>query len=120
GSTARPSIPCLRRGLVEPRPLVSSPRLDCTRGVPEGLDAFGRFLERHPEWRRKITYLLAVVPSRERVAEYARLKRAIDERVGRINSRYSTIAWSPIRSMYRQLDFVVLVALYRERDVRNG
>jgi len=57
------------------------------------------------------------VPSRERVAEYARLKRAIDERVGRINSRYSTIAWSPIRYVYRQLDFDELVALYRESDV---
>src|SRR2546426_5096796 len=45
------------------------------------------------------------------------LKRAIDERVGRINSRYSTIVWSPIRYVYRQLDFDELIALYRVSDV---
>src|SRR5437016_3022290 len=97
GPSAGRSIARLRKGLEPSKLLFSISRLDYTKGIPEGLDAFGRFLERHPEWRRKITYLLAVVPSRERVAEYARLKRAIDERVGRINSRYSTIAWSPIQ-----------------------
>ncbi|TMA00139.1 MAG: hypothetical protein E6J97_04575 [Methanobacteriota archaeon] len=117
GPSAGRSIARLRKGLEPSKLLFSISRLDYTKGIPEGLDAFGRFLERHPEWRRKITYLLAVVPSRERVAEYARLKRAIDERVGRINSRYSTIAWSPIRYVYRQLDFDELIALYRVSDV---
>src|SRR2546428_56665 len=117
GPSAGRSIARLRKGLEPSKLLFSISRLDYTKGIPEGLDAFGRFLELHPEWRRKITYLLAVVPSRERVAEYARLKRAIDERVGRINSRYSTIAWSPIRYVYRQLDFDELIALYRVSDV---
>ncbi len=117
GPAAGRSIARLRKGLEPSKLLFSISRLDYTKGIPEGLDAFGRFLELHPEWRRKITYLLAVVPSRERVAEYARLKRAIDERVGRINSRYSTIAWSPIRYVYRQLDFDELIALYRVSDV---
>src|SRR6059036_1318438 len=117
GPSAGRSIARLRKGLEPSKLLFSISRLDYTKGIPEGLDAFGRFLERHPEWRRKITYLLAVVPSRERVAEYSRLKRAIDERVGRINSRYRTIAWSPIRYVYRQLDFDELIALYRVSDV---
>ncbi len=64
-----------------------------------------------------MAYVLAVVPSRERVAEYARLKREIDERVGRINSRYGTLAWTPIRYLYRQLDFEELLGLYRASDV---
>jgi trehalose 6-phosphate synthase/phosphatase len=117
GPAAERSIARLRKGPEPWKILFSISRLDYTKGIPEALEAFGRFLDVHPEWRRKITYFLAVVPSRERVAQYARLKRTIDERVGRINSRYSTIAWSPIRYVYRQLDFDELVALYRASDV---
>src|SRR5437667_52724 len=117
GPSAGRSIARLRKGLEPSKLLFSISRLDYTKGIPEALEAFGRFLEVHPEWRRKITYFLAVVPSRERVAEYARLKRTIDERVGRINSRYSTIAWSPIRYVYRQLYFDELIALNRVSDV---
>src|SRR5437870_9506636 len=117
GPSAGRSIARLRKGLEPSKLLFSISRLDYTKGIPEAVDAFGRFLELPADWPRKNTHLLAVVPSRERVAEYARLKRAIDERVGRINSRYSTLAWSPIRYVYRQLDFDELVALYRESDV---
>src|SRR2546428_308001 len=117
GPSAARSIARLRKGVEPSKLLFSISRLDYTKGIPEALEAFGRFLEVHPEWRRKITYFLAVVPSRERVAQYARLKRTIDERAGRINSRYSTIAWSPIRYVYRQLDFDELLALYRVSDV---
>src|SRR2546427_819054 len=99
------SLPRAQKGRGPSKLLFSVSRLDYTKGIPQQLEAFGRFLEAHPEWRRNVTYLLAVVPSRERVAEYARLKREIDERVGRINSRYGTIAWTPIRYLYRQLDF---------------
>src|SRR3989449_994354 len=111
------SLPRVQKGPGPSKLFFSFPRLDYTKGIPQQLEAFGRFLEAHPEWRRNVTYLLAVVPSRERVAEYARLKREIDERVGRINSRYGTIAWTPIRYLYRQLDFDELVALYRASDV---
>src|SRR5207245_7239006 len=117
GPSAARSIARLRKGVEPSKLLFSISRLDYTKGIPEALEAFGRFLEVHPEWRRKITYFLAVVPSRERVAQYARLKRTIDERAGRMNSRYSTIAWSPIRYVYRQLDFDELLALYRVSDV---
>ncbi len=111
------SLSRIQKGPGPSKLLFSVSRLDYTKGIPQQLEAFGRFLEAHPEWRRNVTYLLAVVPSRERVAEYARLKREIDERVGRINSRYGTIAWTPIRYLYRQLDFDELVALYRASDV---
>src|SRR3989442_5400099 len=111
------SLSRVQKGAGPSKLLFSVSRLDYTKGIPQQIEAFGRFLEAHPEWRRNVTYLLAVVPSRERVAEYARLKREIDERVGRINSRYGTIAWTPIRYLYRQLDFDELVPLYRASAV---
>src|SRR5216117_1789267 len=117
GPSVERSLAKMRKGTGPSKLLFSISRLDYTKGIPQQLDAFERFLESHAEWRRKVTYLLAVVPSRERVTQYARLKRDIDERVGRINSRFGTIAWTPIRYLYRQLDFDELLALYRASDV---
>src|SRR5206468_11983191 len=54
GPSAGRSIARLRKGLEPSKLLFSISRLDYTKGIPEGLDAFGRFLVRHPEWRRKI------------------------------------------------------------------
>src|SRR2546428_101720 len=100
--TVERSLSRIHKGRGPSKLLFSVSRLDYTKGIPQQLEAFGRFLEAHPEWRRNVTYLLAVVPSRERVAEYARLKREIDERVGRINSRYGTSAWRASRQPFRQ------------------
>lgn len=92
-------------------------RLDYTKGIPLELHAVQRFLERYPRWRAKFSYLLAVTPSRERVPQYAQLKREIDELVGRINSRFGDFQHTPIHYVYRPLSFEELLALYRSSDV---
>lgn len=92
-------------------------RLDYTKGILESLDAVAEFLRRHPEWHQNVQFILVVVPSRERVEKYAALKREIDERIGRINSQYSTLNWTPIRSIYRALSFEELIGLYAAADV---
>ncbi len=92
-------------------------RLDYTKGIPESLDAIAEFLRRHPQWHENVQFILVVVPSRERVDKYAALKREIDERIGRINSQYSTLNWTPIRSIYRALGFSELIGLYASADV---
>src|SRR6185295_18786618 len=58
-----------------------------------------------------------LVPSRERVAEYSRLKREIDETVGRINGRFSEPDWSPMRYLARTMPPEALVPLYRKADI---
>ncbi len=97
--------------------ILSVDRLDYTKGILRRLEAFGLFLERHPEYRDKITFVLVVVPSRTMVARYALLKRQIDEMVGAINGKHGGIGWTPIWYMYRSVPFQQLVALYRRADV---
>jgi trehalose 6-phosphate synthase/phosphatase len=92
-------------------------RLDYTKGVHERLLAIERLLERHPAFRRRILFTQLLVPSRERVAEYAQLKKQIDETVGRINGRFSEPGWSPIRYLVRSLPPEDLVPFYRQADV---
>jgi trehalose 6-phosphate synthase/phosphatase len=51
------------------------------------------------------------------VSEYRNLKRQIDELIGRVNGRFSTATWSPIRYLYQNMPTEKLVALYRDADV---
>jgi trehalose 6-phosphate synthase/phosphatase len=92
-------------------------RLDYTKGIPERIRAFERLLELHPRYREEVVLLQLAVPSRSQVAEYRGLKRSIDELVGRVNGRFATANWSPIRYLYRSISRDRLIALYREAAV---
>jgi trehalose 6-phosphate synthase/phosphatase len=95
-------------------------RLDYTKGIPERIRAFERLLELHPRHREEVVLLQLAVPSRSQVAEYKGLKRGIDELVGRVNGRFATASWSPIRYLYRSIPRDRLVALYRDAAVGTG
>ncbi len=79
--------------------------------------AYERLLELHKEHRGKVTLIQVAVPSREQVTEYQQLKREIDELVGRINGRFGTSIWTPIRYINRSIAASRLSALYRDADV---
>ena len=89
-------------------------RLDYTKGIPERIYAFERMLERYPEHRENVILLQIAVPSRSQVSEYRALKREIDELVGRVNGKFATATWSPIRYLYRSISQQRLAALYRD------
>jgi trehalose 6-phosphate synthase/phosphatase len=101
----------------EERIVLGVDRLDYTKGMPQRIRAFERLLELHPEHREKVALLQLAVPSRFQVAEYRELKREVDELVGRVNGRFATAHWSPIRYMFRGLSPERLAALYRDADV---
>ncbi|MCZ6777269.1 MAG: bifunctional alpha,alpha-trehalose-phosphate synthase (UDP-forming)/trehalose-phosphatase [Ignavibacteria bacterium] len=92
-------------------------RLDYTKGIPQSLDAIDEFFRRYPAWRGEIVFVLLIIPSREGVERYASLKREVDEIVGRIVSTYGTMKWTPIRYIYRNLEFPELVALFATSDI---
>ncbi len=53
-------------------------------------------------WHKRVTLVLVAVPSRMKVADYAMLKRQLDEQVGRIVGRFSSDGWMPLRYLYTQ------------------
>jgi trehalose 6-phosphate synthase/phosphatase len=97
--------------------MLSVERLDYSKGIPDRLRAFDAFLERYPEWIEHVHLTLVTVPSRENVPSYKRLKKEVDELVGRINGKYSTLEWTPLSYYYRPLPFELLCLAYRECDV---
>jgi trehalose 6-phosphate synthase/phosphatase len=107
----------LERTFVGRRVVLSVDRLDYTKGILQRLEAFGLFLDRNPQYHKKLKFVLVVVPSRTMVARYALLKRQIDELVGAINGKHGVVGWTPITYTYRSVPFSSLVALYRRADV---
>jgi alpha,alpha-trehalose-phosphate synthase [UDP-forming] len=92
-------------------------RLDYTKGIVERLTAFGRLLEQRPWLVDELVLIQVVVPSRESVEAYARLKESLDRVVGRINRQHGKAGRVPIRYSYRNLSPEELYAHYRAADV---
>jgi trehalose 6-phosphate synthase/phosphatase len=97
--------------------IFSVDRLDYTKGVTNRLSGFERFLERFPEWHKKVVFIIVVVPSREIISKYNERKNLIEEQVGRINGKWSTLDWQPVIYQYGHLPFEELCAMYQAADV---
>ncbi|KAI0231650.1 Bifunctional trehalose-6-phosphate synthase/phosphatase [Lamellibrachia satsuma] len=92
-------------------------RLDYTKGIIHRVRGFERLLDTYPEHLESVVLLQVAVPSRTDVQEYQELKDELDREIGRINGRFSTTRWSPIRYIYRFMKQEELCAFYREAFV---
>jgi trehalose 6-phosphate synthase/phosphatase len=97
--------------------IFSVDRLDYTKGVTHRLSGYEQFLKMHPEWLEKVVFILVVVPSRQIISKYNERLKMIEEHVGRLNGKYSTLSWQPIIYRYSQINFDELCALYQSSDV---
>ena len=107
----------LRVALGAEKVMLGVDRLDYTKGILERLRGYERFLERQPEWRRRVCLVQITVPSRDRVPQYREMKRSIDETVGRIAGRFSFEGRTPLQYMYTSLPREALAAHYVAADV---
>jgi len=107
----------IRKNFSDRKIIFSVDRLDYTKGVTHRLSGFERFLELYPEWREKIVFIMVVVPSRQIISKYNERRKLIEEQVGRLNGKYSTLSWQPIIYRYNHLSFIELNALYDASDL---
>ncbi len=108
----------LHRLLPDRSLLLGIDRLDYTKGIPLRLKAFENLLTRYPEMREKISFIQVVVPSREDIPEYHRLRWQIEQLVGRINGTFARPGgWVPVCYEYRSLSRTELLAYYRAADI---
>jgi trehalose 6-phosphate synthase len=93
-------------------------RLDYTKGVALRLRAFQALLEKYPHLRGQLSLLQVVVPSRETIPEYERMKSEIEQLAGRINGQFARPGgWVPVWFEYRSLTRLELLAYYRAADI---
>ncbi|HJX11245.1 MAG TPA: bifunctional alpha,alpha-trehalose-phosphate synthase (UDP-forming)/trehalose-phosphatase, partial [Candidatus Binatia bacterium] len=107
----------LRSALTGVRLILSVDRLDYSKGILNRLEGYELFLETNPEYCGKVALLMVVVPSRIGVVRYERMKRQIEELVGKINGRFGGIGWTPLVYQYRNVPQASLAALYSVSDV---
>lgn len=55
---------------------------------------------------------MVVVPSRDTIFRYQKMRREIEYLVGNINGEYGNLEWRPIIYQYKSLSFNELIALY--------
>jgi trehalose 6-phosphate synthase len=93
-------------------------RLDYSKGITLRLRAFQDLLERHPDMRGRVSLIQVVVPSREEIPQYDRMKTEIEQLVGRINGQFARPGgWVPVWYEYRSLTRLELLAYYRAADI---
>jgi trehalose 6-phosphate synthase len=74
-------------------------RIEPSKNILRGLEAYQTLLKTHPEHRGKIQMMALLVPSRMEVDEYQEYLRDIMSEAGMINANYSTSYWEPVRIM---------------------
>jgi trehalose 6-phosphate synthase/phosphatase len=92
-------------------------RLDYTKGIPQKLHAFERFLEQDPARARSTTLIQVVVPSRLDSTEYRAQRDEIELLIARINGQFARPGTTPVEYIHRDISKPALVALYRRADV---
>jgi trehalose 6-phosphate synthase len=91
-------------------------RADLSKNVLRGFTAFDIFLEQHPEFRERVTFIAQLMPSRTDVPEYAEYLERIEALVAVVNHRHGTTDWMPIHLKLRD-DLEEAVAAYKHYDV---
>jgi len=88
-------------------------RADLSKNVLRGFSAFDTFLEQHPEFRERVTFIAQLLPSRTDVPEYAEYLERIEALVAVVNHRHGTPDWMPIQLKLRD-NLEEAVAAYQE------
>lgn len=109
-------IESLKEHYIDQKVILSIDRLDYSKGIIPRLEAYQLFLEENPDYHQRIVLYMIVVPSRDTVAEYHRLKNEIDRLVGNINGYFGSFDWNPIAYFYQSFPVEFLSALYNFAD----
>jgi trehalose 6-phosphate synthase len=79
--------------------IVRADRVEPSKNILRGLEAFRILLEKYPEYIGKIQMLSLLVPSRLGVGQYQTYLKEIMAEVGMINAEYTDGLWEPIRAI---------------------
>jgi len=93
--------------------IIGVDRLDYTKGLPQKFRAFGRFLEKYPEYRRKVVLSQIAPPTRESVKAYTDIRRTLEALSGKINGMFGELDWVPIHYIHRSTPRDKLGQIYR-------
>jgi trehalose 6-phosphate synthase len=84
--------------------IIGVDRLDYTKGLPQKLKAFGRFLEKYPQYQGQVD-------------AYADIRQQLETLAGSINGRFGELDWVPIHYIHRSTPRRRLADIYRSSRI---
>lgn len=84
------------RPLLGAQTIMRVDRIEPTKNIVRGFQAYAQLLETHPELHGKVNFLAFLVPSRQSMPEYKRYTADVMKIINDINQQYGTQDWQPI------------------------
>ena len=97
--------------------IVGVDRLDYTKGLPQKFKAFGRLLDKYPQYQRQVVLTQIAPPTRESIEGYSNIRHELETLAGSINGRLGELDWVPIHYIYRSTPRRTLGDVYRSSRV---
>jgi trehalose 6-phosphate synthase len=115
-----PEVAGLRRRLNrwrgDQRLILRVDRLELTKNIVRGFQAFELLIRRNPHWRGRVKFLALLSPSRTEVEEYRVYAERCVAEADRINAEFGEDDWVPIDVRVKD-DYLGAVAAYGIYDV---
>lgn len=111
---ASPAFEQYRQALSAPegvQTIVRVDRMDPSKNIADGFEAYDLLLRRHPELQGRVRFLAFLIPSRDGIREYCDYQQRVMELTDSINRRYGTEEWQPVTVFYENNRTQALAAL---------
>ena len=103
------------RVLLRPAPGVRTilrvDRLDLTKNIVRGFEAYRHLLHEHPELRGRVYFLALLVPSRGDIESYREYQEEALTLAAAINREFGNLKWKPIRLIFENNRMQALAAM---------
>lgn len=86
-------------------------RADLSKNILRGFEAYEQFLKDHPEYHKKVKFLVTGKSTRENLEDYKNYRSSIKELIDKVNLEYSTSDWEPITEIFEAPYELVVAAL---------
>jgi trehalose 6-phosphate synthase len=115
GQKVRERRRALERWRGDRKLLLRVDRMDLSKNLLRGFQAYGAFLRAHPQWRRRVVFLALVNPSRRDVEEYRRYSDAVVHAARDLNEAFGDEDWTPVELRMND-EFAEVLAAYQTYD----
>jgi trehalose 6-phosphate synthase len=86
-------------------------RIEPTKNIVQGFQAYKQLLEQHPELQKNVRFLAFLVPSRQSIPLYRRYSKDVQAAIDDINQQFSRDGWTPISTFVQNDRTQALAAL---------
>ncbi len=97
--------------------IIGVDRLDYSKGLHQRFLAYERLLEKYPNTQNNITLMQIAPPTRVGVRAYDEIRAELEQVSGRINGRFASSDWVPIRYLNKGISRKPLMGFFRNADV---